>query len=149
MKLNGKDITANRTFCYAAKPFLSDKIKSRENTILVHNEKIVSDETEAENSLNDSVLNVIKNLCIPEYHAKDNLHDSLSRNPTLKAILKYRNHACVIVIDNFSLQFSSFHFLLVNDSTFLKEIRRLGSNKAVQDTGVTVRILQENAKFFA
>ena len=44
--LNEKDVTDNRKFWYTLKPFLLDKIKSRENIILVKNERITPDEVE-------------------------------------------------------------------------------------------------------
>ena len=48
--LNKKDITDNRTFWHIVNPFLSDKIKSRENITLVNNENITSKEVEVANT---------------------------------------------------------------------------------------------------
>ena len=45
--------------------------------------------------------------------------------------------------------FSSFYFSPVDKNTFLKEIRKLKSNKAMQDTDIPVKTLKENAEFFA
>ena len=50
--LNQKDITDNSKFWYTLKPFFLDKIKSRENIILLHNVRITSVEVEVVNSLN-------------------------------------------------------------------------------------------------
>ena len=44
---------------------------------------------------------------------------------------------------------SSFHFCNVEKNTVLKEIRNLKTNKAVQDTDIPVKVLKENADFFA
>ena len=44
--LNEKDVTDNRKFWYIVKPFLLDKIKSRENIILVKIERITPGEVE-------------------------------------------------------------------------------------------------------
>ena len=90
--LNKKDTTDNRTFWQIVKPFLSDKIKSRENITLVNNENITSKEAEVANTLNNFFSTIIKNLKIPEYYAENNLPPNFSRHPTLKAILKYKNH---------------------------------------------------------
>ena len=46
VNLNETDINDNRKFWYTVKPFLSNKIKYRETTILVRNEKITFDEVE-------------------------------------------------------------------------------------------------------
>ena len=91
--LNEKVITNNRKFWYSPfpfwyKPFLSDKIKSRKNIIYVHNMKITSDEVEVANTLNNFFSNVVKNVKLLE----NKLPHSLSRHPTLKFTVKYKNH---------------------------------------------------------
>ena len=63
--LNEKDTTNNRKFWCTVKPFLSDKIQSRKNIILVNNERITSDEVEVANTLNNFFSNIIKNLKLP------------------------------------------------------------------------------------
>ena len=52
-KLNDKDITDNRTFWNTGKPFLSDKVKSRETITLVNNNNIESNENEVAKTSND------------------------------------------------------------------------------------------------
>ena len=100
--LNEKDITDNRKFWYTVKPFLSDKIHSRKNIILVNNERITSDEVEVANTLNNFFSNIIKNLKLPGNYVEDKLSHSLSSHLTLKAILKYKNHPSIKVIKIFS-----------------------------------------------
>ena len=53
------------------------------------------------------------------------------------------------VIKRFSQCFSSFYFSHVDKNTVLKEIKKLNLNKAVQDSDIPVKILKENADFFA
>ena len=140
--LNEKDITNNRKFWYTVKPFLSDKIKSRENIILINNERIMSDEVEIANTLNDFFSNIIKNLKLLEYYVEEKISHGLSSHPTLKAILKYKNHPSMKVIKSFSTRFSSFYLSHVDKNIVLKEIRKLKMNKAVQDTGIPVKTLR-------
>ena len=75
--LNEKDITDNRKFWYTVKHFLSDKIKFRENIILVNNERITSDEWKGANTLNNFFSNIIKNFKLPEYYVEDKLSHNL------------------------------------------------------------------------
>ena len=100
-------------------------------------------------TLNNYFSNVVKNLKIPEKFVTDSLPQSLSRHPTLNAILKYKNHPSMRVIKRFSQRFSSFYFSHVDKNTVLKEIKKLNLNKAVQDSDIPVKILKENADFFA
>ena len=147
--LNEKDITDNRLFWHIVKPFLSDKIKSRENITLVNNENITSKEVEVANTLSNFFSTIIKSLKIPEYYAQSNLPPNLSRHPTLKAILKYKNHPSISIVKRFSERFSSYHFSQVDKNTVLKEITKLSLNKSVQDTDIPVKILKENTDYFA
>ena len=101
------------------------------------------------NTLNKFFSNIVKNLKIPERFVNNSLPHSLSSHPTLKAILKYRDYPSIPVIKRFSQRISSFYFSAVDKNTVLKEIKKLNSNKAVQDTDIPVKILKENAEFFA
>ena len=147
--LNEKDITDNRKFWHTVKPFLSDKVKSRETITLANNGNIESNENEAAKTFNDFFSNIVKNLRIPEYLYEDNLHNRLSNHPALQAILKYRNHPSINNIRNSSQRLSSFYFSQIDTNTILKEIRRLSAKKAVQDTDISVKVLTENAEFLA
>ena len=80
-RLNEKDITDNRKFWHTVKPFLSDKVKSREAIILVDNENIKSNENRVANTFNDLFSNIVKNLKIPEYQCDNDLHSILSSHP--------------------------------------------------------------------
>ena len=147
--LNEKNITDNKKFWQAVKPFLSEKNKSREKITLVkENDEIISDDVEVANTLNKFFSNIVKNLKIPERFVNNSLPHSLSSHPTLKAILKYKDHPSIPVIERFSQRISSFYFSTVDKNTVLKEIKKLNSNKAVQDTDIPVKILKENAEFF-
>ena len=53
------------------------------------------------------------------------------------------------VIKRFSQRFSSFYFSHVDKNTVLKEIKKLNLNKAVQNSGIPVKLLKENTDFFA
>ena len=101
-KINGKDITENRKFWQTVKPFVSDKVKSKEPIILVNNDTIESNETEVAKSFNEFFSNIVKNLEILEYQCEDNLHSRLSSNPVLQAIMKHRHQPSISIIRRYS-----------------------------------------------
>ena len=86
---------------------------------------------------------------IPEKFADRYLPYSLSRHQTSNDILKYNNHPGIHAIKRVSQRFSSFYFAPVDKNTVREEIKKLKSNKAVQDTDIPVKILKDNAEFFA
>ena len=58
-------------------------------------------------------------------------------------------HLIYIDTQRFSEHSSSFHSSQVDKNTVLQEIMKLSLNKSVQDTDISVKILQENADYFA
>ena len=70
---------------------------------MIENEKLVSDNTEVANCLDNFFSNIVKNLDIRKYEVKDNFHQNI-QSPTLKGVLKYRNHPIIISISHSSHQ---------------------------------------------
>ena len=58
--------------------------------------------------INNFFSNIMKNLKVFEYYVEDKLSHSLSRNPTLKAILRFKTHLSIRIAKRFSRLFSSF-----------------------------------------
>ena len=117
---------------------------------MVNKDNIESKESEVAKIFNEFFSNIVKNLEVPEYQCEDNnLHNRLSATPVLQTILKYRNHPSINTIRRFSQGNRGFYFSRVDKNTVLKEIRKLSSKKAVQETDIPVKVLKENANFFA
>ena len=62
--------------------------------------------------------------------------------------MKYRNHPRINTI-RFSQRNSSFYFSPVDKNSVRKEIKGLSADKTVQDNDISVKVLLENANFFA
>ena len=56
--LNEKDVSDNKTFWKTVKPFLSDKIVSKEQILLVENDEIISEDSKIAESLNSFFSNI-------------------------------------------------------------------------------------------
>ena len=72
--MNEKGITGNKKFWHTVKPFLSDKVKSRETITFGNNGNIEFNESEVAKTFNDFFSNIVKNLKIKENQCEDNLH---------------------------------------------------------------------------
>ena len=66
----------------------------------------------------------------------DSLPQTVSRHPTLNAIVKYKNHPNLLALRRFFQRFSSSYFSYVDKNTFFKEIKKSNLNKAVQDSNI-------------
>ena len=94
--LNEKHVKDNKTFWKTVKPFLSDKMVSKEQILLVENDEIFSGDIKIAESLNSFFSNVLENLKIPEYRPHNNsLFENVS-NLIIIVILKYRNHPSIL-----------------------------------------------------
>ena len=144
--LNEKDIIDNKKFWQTVQPFLSEKLKSREKITL---EELVSSEYDVAQRFNQFFSNIVKNLDIPKYVVEDTLHLNLKNHPTLMAILKYRDHPSIITIKRFRYQTAPFLFSHIDKKTVLKILRNLSNNKASPETDFPVRVVKENAEYFA
>ena len=147
--LNEKDIIDNKTFWQTVKPFLSKKLKSREKINLVEQEELVSSEYDVAQRFNQLFSNTVKNLDIPKHVVEDTLYLNLKNHPTLKAVLKFRDHPSIITIKRFRYQAVPFHFSHIDKNTVLKIIRSLSNSKASQEIDFPVRVVKENAEYFA
>ena len=147
--LNEKDIIDNKKFWHTVKPFLSQKLKSREKITLVEKEELVSSESDVAQRFNLFFSNIVKNFDIPKYVVGDTLHLNLKNHPILMAILKYRDHPSIITINRFRYQTVPFHFSHNDKKTVLKIIRSLSKNKASEERDMPVRVVNENAEYFA
>ena len=97
-KLNEKDVNDNKIFWKTVKPFLSDKIVSKEQITLAENDEIISEESNVAQTLNSSFSNFVTNFKIPEYKDYDISFIENVSNPIIKLILKYRNHPSILTI---------------------------------------------------
>ena len=61
-KINEKDISDNRKFWQTVKPFISDKIKSKESIILGNNNNIESNEFDVAKTFNECFSYIVKNI---------------------------------------------------------------------------------------
>ena len=68
-------------------------------------------------------------------------------DPTLKAILKCKNHPSIVAIGNANNN-SHFHFNKVSVEEVYTEIRKLCPRKSAQSIDTPIRVLKENAGMF-
>ena len=139
--LNVKDIVDNKQFWRTVKPLFSDKTKSNEKITLVEDETITTQDEQNEDLLNIFFSNAVKNLKIPRFSNTNPLAERLN-NPTLKAILKYKNHPSIVAIRNANDN-SHFHFNEVSLEEVYKEIRKLSTLKYKLNLCIVLILLSE------
>ena len=94
------------------------------------NDSLVTDCGKVATELNSFFSSDVKNLNIPSYEGCDPLSDNIF-HPTLKAIVKRRNHPSVLTVTSEHENTSKFSFNFVSKEHVLKEIQMLDSSKAI------------------
>ena len=128
--LDEKKVTDNKTFWKTIKPFLSDKIASREKLPLTEEDEIVESDINKPQILNIFFANIVSNLKIAEYANCD---------PSILKIREVCNRK----------QCSLLSFSHADKDQILKEILSIDSAKISQDTGIPTKIIKDNADIFS
>ena len=95
--LNEKHFTDNKTFWKIVKPFLSNKITSKEKITLIEKNEIVSNDESTAQVLNTFFSNVVGSLNIPEYFTNNPISYNIS-DPIIKLIVKYGKHPSILTV---------------------------------------------------
>ena len=119
--LDEKNVTDNKTFWKTIKPFLSDKIVSREKITLIGEDEIVESDSNTAQILNTFFSNIVSNFKIAEYANSDPISDNIN-DPVIKSIVKYCNHPSILKIGEVCnrKQCSLFSFSHVDKEEILK-----------------------------
>ena len=128
-----------------SKALLSKKFNVKERISLVENGEIVRNEkTEV---FNNFFGNIVKNLNIPQYSDFDPVIENV-KDPTLKAILKYKKHSSILAIRTKCNRNGIFSFREMSFKKIQTEIRLLKLNKASQYSDIPTKIIKENSIYF-
>ena len=146
--LNEKSVVENKLFWKNVKPFLSDKVSSKDKIHLLENNEVVKTDLETAEVLNNLFSNVVQNLNISRISNEEQFINCIE-DRTLKAILKYRKHLSIVAIRNKCKNKGSFSFVGVDKKEIEKEILKLDANKASQNSDIPIKLLKENVDIFS
>ena len=136
-------------FWQTVKPFLSEKLKSREIITLVVKEELISSESDVAQRFNQFFSNIVKNIGTTKYVVGDKLHLNFKNHPILMVLLKCSDHPSIITIKHFRYLTVPFHFLHIDKKTVLKKLRSLSNNKVSQETDLRARVVKETVEYLA
>ena len=118
-----------------------------DNIHLIENNELIKNDLKTAEVLNIFFSNIVQNLNIARYTSEESFVDNIS-DPTLKAILKYRNHPSIIAIRKKYKISECFKFTEVDQKDIEKEILKLDVNKASQSSDIPTKIVIENVDIF-
>ena len=146
--LNEKSVVDNKLFWKTVKPLLSDKAIGKDHIHLVENDELIKTDLETAEIFNNFFSNIVQNLKISRYTNEEPIVSNIN-DPTLKAVLKYRNHQSITAIQNKCKIKDSFNFVEVDQQQIEKEILKLDANNASQSSDIPIKIVKENIDVFS
>ena len=146
--LDEKKVSDNKLFWKVIKPSLLDKSSVKEQINFVEKREILKTDLETAEVLNTFFGNIVKNLEINQYSNFDPVINHV-KDPTLRAILKYKDHPSILAIQNNCKNGIKFAFEEIDLASIEKEIHNLKMNKASQSSDIPTKIIKENVDIFA
>ena len=114
-------ITDNKKFWKTVKPFFSDKSHSNNKIVLTEGEKIISNDVEVAETMNEFFVTVTDSLGINENSNNENATEGIS-DPVEKAVQKFANHPSILKIKGRYQNAGPFVFQKVTPDAVDKEI---------------------------
>ena len=145
--LNEKSVVDNKLFWKTVKTLLSDKGMGKDHIHLVENDELIKTDLETAEVFNNFFSNIVQNLQISRYTNEEPIVSNIN-DPTLKAILKYRNPSINAIQSKCKIK-DSFNFVEVDQQQIEKEILKLDANKASQSSDIPIKIVKENIDVFS
>ena len=113
---------------------------TREMINLSEKGESVKTELETAEVLNKFFSNIVNNLEISKYSKYESFIDNIE-DQTLRAILKYKNHASITAIQDKFKGGDVFYFRELEKEEIQKEIHKLNNNKSSQHSDIPTKII--------
>ena len=141
--LDINNITDNKKFWSSIKPCFTDKINTNEQITLVEKNKILTDDSEIAETMNNFFINVVEMLEIPENN--NILMDTRGINdPVTKAIVKYSIHPSIIKINESHKKNNTLLLYHTTVNTIKDRILDIDIKKSSSQESIPSKLLKEN-----
>ena len=137
-------VTDNKKFWKTVKPFFSDKSQSQNKIVLTEGERIISDDVEVAETMNEFFVTVTDSLGINENFIDENPTDEVT-DPVENAVKKFSNHPSILKIKGHYQNAGPFVFQKVAPGTVDKEVKNLNPKKATTHKNIPPKILKSNS----
>ena len=110
--------------------------------MLIENNQIISDNKKCAEVMNNFFSDVVKELDIDRGLHTESMSDTC--DPTIKAIMKYKNHPSILRINDKMEADSSFNFHAISNEDMEKQLFYMITSKSFQVNNKPPKILKEN-----
>ena len=126
--LDPRKITDNREFWQTIQPFLSNKTKSSQKICLKEGDRIISDDNEVANILNNHFIGSVRSLAEAGGCSEHVLDYNLLEDPVENVVHRFKHHPSIIAINERKFE-DIFEFNCVDLEEVTLEINKLDLKK--------------------
>ena len=148
-KLNISFVLGNKLFWKTVKPFFSNNGSHRGNVKLVEGDKLLQDDSEVAEELNNFFKEAVSNLDVNENSCIINPDSTNISDPIEKAISKYKFHPSILLINDKIVNQDKFSFKPISKLDIEKEVQLINPKKASTSDSLPRKILKVSSEVSA
>ena len=148
-KLNTSFVSDNKLFWKTVKPFFSNNGSHRGNIKLVEGDKLLQDDSEVAEELNNFFKEAVSTLDVNENSYIINPDSINISDPIEKAISKYKFHPSILLINDKIVNQNKFSFKLISKLDIDKEVHLINPKKASTSDSIPPKILNISSEVSA
>ena len=137
----------NKLFWKTVKPFFSNNGSHRGNIKLVEGDKLLQDDSEVAEELNNFFKEAVSTLDVNEDSYITNTQNGIHiSDPIEKAITKFKFHPSILLIHDKIVNQDKFSFKSISKLDTDKEVQLINPKKASTSEGISPKILNINSE---
>ena len=129
---------------YNENVFKNDLQQELQRIVLNEGERIISNDVEVAETMNEFFVTVTDSLGINENFNDENATDGIT-DPVQRAVKKFSNHPSILKIKGHNQNTAPFVFQKIAPDTIVKEVRSLNPKKAKTNKNIPPKILKSNS----
>ena len=134
-------LSDNKKFWEVMKPLFSEKEKIVRKVILIDNEKVIYNDNEAAEKMNNFFITAVSKLSIEGYHTNDENNVNESTSTIFNIIEQFKNHPSIHKIRNNICVNEKFSFNTMTSDQVENVIKNLNTHKATQQNDIPAKII--------
>ena len=143
--LDNSILSDNKKFWEVMKPLFSEKQKIIRKIILIDDDKVIYNDQDIAEKMNNFFITAVSKLCIEDQYAnEENVHNEYN-SIILKIVAQYKNHPSICKIkENISVN-EKFSFNTMSTDQVENVIKNLNTHKATQCNDIPAKIIVKSS----
>ena len=138
-------LSDNKKFWEVMKPLFSEKKKIMRKMILIDNDKVINNDQDIAEKMNNFFTTAVSNLCIEDYYSTDEHYEDECNSTILNILDQFKNHPSIRKIKANIFINENFSFNSMNADEVENVIKSLNTHKATQQNDIPAKIILQSS----